>query len=105
MTNGTSLASARSHAAATSLRALDAYAVEAEQLRELRRTPARTHDAVDAIARVGEDAADVPGLEALEQMIGDGVGHARGLRMIGSCGGENGNSRIHCFTAPLHRLS
>ena len=53
-------------------------------------TPKRTHDAVDAIARVGEDPANVPGLEALEQMIGDGVGHARVVRMFGSCGGRKG---------------
>ena len=53
-------------------------------------TAERTHDAVDAIARVGEDPANVPGLEALEQMIGDGVRHAHGLRMIGSVGGGDG---------------
>src|SRR6185369_10033171 len=46
----------------------------------------RPHDPVDAVAWVGEDAADIPGLETLEQVIGDGefARHARGERMKGS---------------------
>jgi hypothetical protein len=51
----------------------------------LRDAPERTHDAVDAVAGIGEDAADVPRLEALEQMIGDGVGQPPSLGIFESC--------------------